>query len=112
LIHAEEAGVAVGERIVLGAVHVQLGRLEERLGDSRAADDHFAQAIEVLTDLEMPDRLRDCHMEYAQVLDDRGDVRAAARHWRAAAKIGRAASLGIEFSRLSAASSVAVESVS
>lgn len=112
LMHAEEAGVAVGERIVLGAVHVLLGQLEERLGDGRAADDHFAQAIEILAELEMPDRLRDCHMEYAQVLDERGDLRAAARHWRAAAKIGKAASLGIEFSRLSAESSVAVESVS
>jgi tetratricopeptide (TPR) repeat protein len=99
LEQAEEAGAAVGERIVLSLAQGLLGRLEERLGDSRAADDHFAEAIELLTELEMPDRLRDCHMEYAQILDERGDVRGAARHWRAAAQIGKSAALGIEFSR-------------
>ena len=50
-----------------------------------AADDHFAHAIEILQELEMPERLRDCHMEYAQILGERGDIYASARHWRAVA---------------------------
>jgi len=95
LTEAAEVGAATGERIVLAVVHGLFGRLEERQGDIHAADYRFNQAIQILTELEMPDRLRDCHMDYAQVLDDRGDVRAAARHWRSAAQIGKSTSLGI-----------------
>jgi tetratricopeptide (TPR) repeat protein len=84
---AESAGAAAGERIVLSLVHGLRGRLEENLGDIHAADNHFLQAIDILDGLEMPERLRDCHMEYAQILDERGDVFASARHWRAAAQI-------------------------
>jgi tetratricopeptide (TPR) repeat protein len=95
LEQAEAAGAAAGERIVLSLVHGLRGRLEETLGDIREADHHFARAIEIIDELEMPERLRDCHIEYAQILDDRGDIYASARHWRLAAKIGRSASLGI-----------------
>lgn len=98
LEQAEEAGTALGERIVLSSVQSRLGRIEEQMGNPRVADGHFLRAIETLADLKMPDRLRDCHMEYAQVLDDRGEVRAAARHWRAAAEIGKSAAVGIAFS--------------
>ena len=103
---AAELGEALGERIVVADAHVHMGHLEELLGEIHATDDHFAQAIQVLDELAMPGRLRDCHMEYAQVLDDRGDVRAAARHWRAAAQIGRSASLGIAVPSRDGATSV------
>lgn len=103
---AAEAGEAIGERIVLAEVHVLLGQLEERLNDALAADDHFLQAIEILGELEMPDRLRDCHMEYARVLDDRGDG-VAARHWKLAAEIGKSAPLGITWHRKDDTASVA-----
>lgn len=92
---AAEVGEAVNERIVLAEASRHLGHLEERLGDENAADDCFLMAITILSGLEMSDRLRDCLMQYAQVLDDRGDFRASARHWRAAAQVGRSASLGI-----------------
>jgi tetratricopeptide (TPR) repeat protein len=95
---AAETGEAFGERIVLAEVHVLLGQLEERLNNAHVADDHFLQAIEILGKLEMPDRLRDCHMEYARVLDDRGDA-AAARHWKLAAEIGKSAALGVTWTR-------------
>jgi tetratricopeptide (TPR) repeat protein len=106
LNQAAEAGEAIGERIVLAEVHVLLGQLEERLNDALAADDHFLQAIEILGELEMPDRLRDCHMEYARVLDDRGDG-VAARHWKLAAEIGKSAALGITWHRKDDTASVA-----
>jgi hypothetical protein len=32
----------------------------------------------------MPNRLRDCHVEYAQVLENRGDLRAAIAQLRLA----------------------------
>jgi tetratricopeptide (TPR) repeat protein len=95
LEQAEAAGAAAGERIVLSLVNSLRGRLEEKLGDTRAADNHFLKAIEILDEVGMPERLRDCHMEYAQILDERGDLFASARHWRLAAQIGRSTSLGI-----------------
>jgi hypothetical protein len=69
------------------------------VGDIPAADAHFHQAIETLGELEMPERLRDCHMAYAQVLEDRGDVISAAQHWKLAAEIGKSAALGIAINR-------------
>jgi len=56
-----------------------LGRLEEGLGDTRSADDLYGAAIRALREIEMPNRLRDCHIEYAQMLEARGDMRAAYR---------------------------------
>jgi tetratricopeptide (TPR) repeat protein len=99
LNQAAETGEAFGERTVLAEVHGLLGQLEERLDNAPAADDHYLQAFEILGDLEMPNRLRDCHMDYAQVLEGRGDIGAAARHWRLAAEIGKAASLGMASNR-------------
>jgi tetratricopeptide (TPR) repeat protein len=95
---AAEVGQAASERIVLAEANRHLGQLQERLGDINAANDHFLEAINILSELGMPDRLRNCHMDYAQVLDDRGDVRASSRHWRAAAKIGKSTALGIDSS--------------
>ncbi len=96
---ATEVGEAFGEQIVLADVQVLRGRLEERQRNSRAADDHFLEAIRILGALEMLDRLRDCHMNYAKVLDDRGDIEAAARHWKLAAEVGKSAALGMTLHR-------------
>jgi tetratricopeptide (TPR) repeat protein len=93
LNEATEAGEALGE------AHVFLGQLDARVGDIPAADAHFHQAIETLGELQMPDRLRDCHMVYAQVLEDRGDVSTAAQHWKLAAEIGKSAALGVAINR-------------
>jgi tetratricopeptide (TPR) repeat protein/DNA-binding XRE family transcriptional regulator len=95
LEQAVEVALAVGERIVLANARVLLGQLEERLGNSRLADDHFGHAIQILEELRMPDRLRDAHMEYAELLDARSDVVAASRHWKQAAEIGVVAALGL-----------------
>jgi tetratricopeptide (TPR) repeat protein len=77
LMQALAAGEAFGERIVLADTEILLGRLEELLGNSSAADAHFVRAIRNLDEIAMPNRLRDCHVEYAQVLENRGDMRAA-----------------------------------
>jgi len=95
LNEALEAGEAFGERIVLTEALVLLGRLDEEIGDRGSADDHFLKAIRLLDGLDMPNRLRDCHLTYAQVLEDRGDLRAAIQHLRLAAEIAKAAALGI-----------------
>jgi tetratricopeptide (TPR) repeat protein len=99
LIEAAQAGEASGERVCLAEVHILQGKLEERLRKTQVADHHFAAAIGILGELDMPNRLRDCHMAYAQVLDDRGDVGGAARHWKLAAEIGKSAALGVAIDR-------------
>jgi len=95
LEQALEVAEAVGERIVHANAHVLLGRLEERRGNPRQADDHFGTAIGILEELGMPDRLRDAHMEYAEVLEARPDLVAALRHWKQGAEIGVVAALGL-----------------
>ena len=109
LNEALEAGEAFGERIVLTEARVLLGRLDEAVGDRGSADDHFLEAIRILDGLEMPNRLRDCHMAYAQVLEDRGDLRAAIQHLRLAAEIAKAAALGIPSVRTSDPATAALE---
>ena len=99
LNQALEVGEAFGERIVLTVAEVLLGQLEELLGNAQAADHHFLEAIRILDELVMPNRLRDCHLAYAQVLEDRGDLRTAIRHLRLAAEIGRAEAVGIPMDR-------------
>ena len=95
LARATEAAQAVGEGIVLAEVESILGQLEERAGNPLAADDHFAKAIHILGERQASNRMRDCHMDYAQLLEDRGDLKSAMRHWKAAAEIGKAVSLGV-----------------
>ncbi len=89
LKQALDAGRTVGERVVVANAHALLGQLEELKGSPSGADDNFLAAIRLLEDLEMPDRLRDCHMEYAEVLSHRGEITAAAGHWKTAAEIGK-----------------------
>lgn len=95
LEQALEVGEAVGERIVLANARILLGQLEEGKGNPRLADDHFGNAIRILEELRMPDRLRDAHMEYAEVLEARHDLVAALRHWKQGAEIGKAAATGL-----------------
>ncbi|HXB04118.1 MAG TPA: tetratricopeptide repeat protein [Candidatus Angelobacter sp.] len=95
LEQALEVAEAVGERIVLANARILLGQLEERKGNPRRADDHFEIAIQILEDLGMPDRLRDAHMEYAELLEDRPDLTGALRHWKQGAEVGVIASLGL-----------------
>lgn len=95
LDRALEAGQATGERIVKAEAGMLLAQLEEQKGHRDRADDNFKVAIQVLEALDMPDRLRDAHMAYAELLDARHDVAAASRHWKLAAEIGKMASLGV-----------------
>jgi tetratricopeptide (TPR) repeat protein len=97
LEQAIDVAQAVGERIVLANARVLLGRLEERIGNRRLADDHFDGAIQILEELRMPERLRDAHMSYAEILEIRQDLAAASRHWKQAAEIGVVAALGLSW---------------
>jgi tetratricopeptide (TPR) repeat protein len=65
------------------------GRLHLKRGDDAAADRAFADAIAIFSELEMPEYLRDCHIEYAEALQARGLLELSIVHWRAAAEAGR-----------------------
>jgi len=95
LTEAAQTAEALGERVCLANVHILQAKLEERLDRKYAADRQFEAAIAILGEVGMTNRLRDCHMDYARLLDERGDVNAAAGHWRLAAEIGKSAALGI-----------------
>lgn len=98
LQQALETGAATGEKIVLAEANVLLGQVDERHGEPTSADHRFETAIAILESLGMPDRLRDAHMDYAELLKSRQDIYAAAVHWKLAAEIGKLASLGLRWS--------------
>jgi tetratricopeptide (TPR) repeat protein len=96
LDEAREVGDAFGERIVQADVATLLGRLEEGLGNRLLADDHYRSAIRALVEIEMPNRLRDCRVEYAQVLEARGDMGAAYRQLQLAVAAEKATAVETE----------------
>jgi tetratricopeptide (TPR) repeat protein/DNA-binding XRE family transcriptional regulator len=98
LVEALEAGTLVGEEVVVASAHELLGQLEARRGELELAGKHFDTAIRILEALDMPDRLRDCHISCAEALYERGEVGAAALHWKSAAEIGRLTALGLRLS--------------
>jgi tetratricopeptide (TPR) repeat protein len=98
LHQALEMAEAIPERIVMSNSRILLGKLNERQGNSALADTQFETAIRILEEMAMPDRLRDAHMEYAELLETREDVSSAYRHWKLAAEIGKMASLGVSWS--------------
>jgi len=84
LNQAVAAGRTFGERTVVADAEMLLGGLDEKVGNHPSADAHYLAAIRSLEEAEMPNRLRDCRVEYAQVLEDRGDLQAAFRQLRLA----------------------------
>ncbi|HAC46710.1 MAG TPA: hypothetical protein DCF65_11690 [Chloroflexi bacterium] len=106
LLQSLEASQATGERIVQAEARVLLGQVEERKGNMPLADNYFETAIRIFEELRMPDRLRDAHMEYAEVLEGRHDLVAALRHWKQGAEIGRIAALGLPWTGTAAGAAV------
>jgi Tfp pilus assembly protein PilF len=94
LRQALEAGESTGDEVVIANAHMVRGDLEEANHDRAAADHNFAAAIQILQYLKIPDRLREAQMHVAEVLEARGDMTGAARHWRAAAEVGTWRALG------------------
>ncbi len=78
-----------GERLMQATVHRLLGRVHLRRENYEAADRSFTRAIGLFRELRMPERLRECLMEYAEALQDRGDLAESLVYWRQAAEAGR-----------------------
>jgi tetratricopeptide (TPR) repeat protein len=86
---AIEVARTQNERPTLAAALCLLGRLRLKQDDERSADLAFAEAIAIFEHLNMPERVRDCHIEYAEALQARGQLEQSIVHWRAAAEAGR-----------------------
>jgi tetratricopeptide (TPR) repeat protein len=95
LDEALETGRVVGEQVVVAIAQALMGQVEARQGDHKLAREHFDSAIRILEALDMPDRLRECHIACAESLYEHGDIASAALHWKAAAEIGRLVALGL-----------------
>jgi tetratricopeptide (TPR) repeat protein len=84
---ALKLAIHLGETLALSAAHQLAGTAYSRTGRSRETDAEFAAAIRVLTDSGFDKRLAECHAQYAEILEARGDGTGAAPHWRDAARI-------------------------
>jgi tetratricopeptide (TPR) repeat protein len=79
----------VGEAITAALAHQVLGRLATRRADHDRADREFSLALSTLSQLDAGERLLECHVSYADVLEGRGDHKAAVRHLKAAVALAR-----------------------
>ena len=67
----------LGERATEADAHLWLGRIAAERGDDQATDTEFELGLEQLAKLNLIERLARARAEYAQILEDRGDVTAA-----------------------------------
>jgi tetratricopeptide (TPR) repeat protein len=80
MTHADaalETGESQSERWSVADARIWKGRIAMKLGDDVGADDEFQRALAVLENSGMADRLVDCHTEYAEILERRGDLPGA-----------------------------------
>jgi tetratricopeptide (TPR) repeat protein/DNA-binding XRE family transcriptional regulator len=88
LLQSLEVAVSLRERDSEATARHLLGRAYLDLGDDRAARGSFAAAIDLLTDLDVPERLRACAIEYAELLHRQGLLEESIGYWRIAATAG------------------------
>lgn len=84
---ASELAANLDEKMAVNTAHLLLGQIYEHMGKPRAADREFTAAIRKLRAQGLIARLAESHMAYAELLESRGDMVAANRHWKQAAKI-------------------------
>lgn len=96
---AIERAESSGERLTLALAWQWLGRVQTKLDRDHDADRCFVTAITMLRELDARHRLAECHADYAQVLDGRGDLQRSVNHWRAASQLWHPSSNGIHTER-------------
>lgn len=83
----------VAERLEEGSStaesHVWLGRIADRRGEHKAVDAEFEQAIRGFESLGMRERLLQCHGDYAEILERRGELAKAYVHMKEALQASR-----------------------
>jgi len=89
------AAVGMAERLhedlTAGLAHQFLGRLAESGGGDDRCDAEFAAAVRLIERLNAPERLLECHREYAEILAARGDGAGSIEHWRMAVRAAKPA---------------------
>jgi tetratricopeptide (TPR) repeat protein len=88
LLRALEVAAEFEERDSEATAHQLLARARLALGDGAGADRSYAVALDMLQQLRLPERLRDCAMEYADLLHRRGRLEDSIGYWRIAATAG------------------------
>jgi tetratricopeptide (TPR) repeat protein len=74
-----------GERTAVATCEELAGVCAELAGEPGESDECFQRALGILGGMDEASRLAECHAAYATLLEARGDVAAANRHWRDAA---------------------------
>jgi TolA-binding protein len=67
----------MGERATEADAHFWLGKIAAEQGDENATDREFSLALEHIAKLNLTERLVRAHAEYAEILEERGDVAGA-----------------------------------
>jgi tetratricopeptide (TPR) repeat protein len=81
---ALEVAERSGEPATVAESRMWLGRLAAARRDDRTVDSEFAEALRVLGELGATERLRRCHITYAEILESRGELVAANEHLKQA----------------------------
>ncbi len=88
LVESLECAASLGEGNAEATARHLLGRAHLQLGDEEAAHGSFRAAIDLMAELDAPERLRDCAIEYAELLHRGGRLEDSIRYWRIAATAG------------------------
>ena len=77
------------EVLTAALAHQTLGQLAAIRRDDQVADQEFAAALHVLGQSNARERMLDCHLKYADILEKRGEWQTALFHLRQAVKVAR-----------------------
>ena len=83
-VEARDRAEQLSEKTTLADSHVWLGRIAAERGEHGRVDTEFREAWGILDALGVPERLSRCHVEYAELLEKRGDLAAANQQLRLA----------------------------
>lgn len=88
-----DQALAMAERLEESAniaeAHVWLGRIGAEVGDDELCDTEFEIAIRGLTEVGVEERLLRCHGIYAEILENRGELKSAYEHMKKAFSASR-----------------------
>jgi tetratricopeptide (TPR) repeat protein len=88
LLRSLEVATSQGERDAEAAARHLLASAYLQLADEEAAHGYFTTAIDLLEQLDVPERLRACAAEYAELLYARGRLVESIAYWRIAVGAG------------------------
>jgi tetratricopeptide (TPR) repeat protein/DNA-binding XRE family transcriptional regulator len=84
------ASAEASEELMTAALaHQTIGQLTAIQADNQVTDQEFAAALSLLGQSNVPERVLDCHLKYADILEKRGDWRSALFQLRQAVKVAR-----------------------